>query len=481
MAITVKIEPQTIQPVYNEIIMVLSSDKSTETDFQFRTDINSEGILLSRLKHSVNPDDFGVIDLHRHLENEVSVHLPFTGLTTFQKAPNNYTIYDVDLAEIYRFFWDYNTVSGTSVTKSIFSSSSINHHFLLNETVFLSGSSSEPSYSGSSLVTNVPNDRAIETSIDFVSGTESNTGKAVLSSFGTTVLTSSTEFSETKYAFNGVANFTDFNDWSYTTYLLTGNTSHFLTSLPTGYTFDINDQMWLSMYNGSGGTVSGLEIVSDNGKFFISNPFSASTDETKFLTIGVAPANLNNSTSNITTISGTTPIVSTSGQYTIQTVDVGSGATSQLLTFNIVSPCSKYETFRMIFLDRLGSLLSVTFNKVSRKNVTITKTNYRQNYGKYDSVNNTWGYNDYDRGKKRLDTIVRDRITVTSDWVNEEVGSLIAEMIESSEVYHLDENGNFLAVDILITSYEELKRINDKLINYTIDFEYSFINASQRG
>ena len=48
-------------------------------------------------------------------------------------------------------------------------------------------------------------------------------------------------------------------------------------------------------------------------------------------------------------------------------------------------------------------------------------------------------------------------------------------------VYIQDENGEYVAVNITTNSYEIKKTVNDKLINYTISFEYAQTNTNQRG
>ena len=108
MAITIKLQPQLWQPTYNPIILVLDSDKKSETNFQYLVDLYVDGTLSSTLNVSSNPDGYGVIDLHKHIEQHITYDLE-TDLSgsLFQQIPNSYKSYSVVLSEEY-------DVSGTT-------------------------------------------------------------------------------------------------------------------------------------------------------------------------------------------------------------------------------------------------------------------------------------------------------------------------------------------------------------------------------
>ena len=166
--------------------------------------------------------------------------------------------------------------------------------------------------------------------------------------------------------------------------------------------------------------------------------------------------------------------------YTQNILPIGT-AISETITLNIVDKCSKHELIRFFYMDKLGSYLPITFNKVSKTNITNTRSNYRQNYGSYDATSNVWGYTTYDRGNTTYDLVSSEKVTCTSDWMNEDEVAMVTSMLNSPIVYIQDTNGNYIAVTITTNSYEVKKTVNDKLINYTLSFEYANTNTSQRG
>ena len=153
----------------------------------------------------------------------------------------------------------------------------------------------------------------------------------------------------------------------------------------------------------------------------------------------------------------------------------------ETITLNIIDECSKHEAVRFFYMDKLGSYLPITFNQISRKNVDINRSNYKQNYGAYNSTSSTYGYNTYDRGSTSYDITTKEVITCTSDWVSESTSDMVIDMLSSPNVYIQDADSNYIAINITTNSSEVKKNVNDKLINYTISFEHAQIDTNQRG
>ena len=75
MAITVHKSPQALQPVYNEIIFVVSSDLSNEENFTFVGEIFVDGTKVASIRFPINPDGYGVLDVHKHLQSLITHNL----------------------------------------------------------------------------------------------------------------------------------------------------------------------------------------------------------------------------------------------------------------------------------------------------------------------------------------------------------------------------------------------------------------------
>ena len=132
-------------------------------------------------------------------------------------------------------------------------------------------------------------------------------------------------------------------------------------------------------------------------------------------------------------------------------------------------------------MDKKGSFVPFTFNKVNRHNKNYNRVDYQQHYGKYAPASNNWGYNTYDRGRKSIDNQITEVYTVISDWVNQSTSNYLMELMESPEVYWVKEDGVTVAINITSNATERKQTINDQVINYTLTFELSNKNMVQRG
>jgi hypothetical protein len=132
-------------------------------------------------------------------------------------------------------------------------------------------------------------------------------------------------------------------------------------------------------------------------------------------------------------------------------------------------------------MDKKGSFIPFVFDRVNKENRNISRTNYQQKYGSYAPATQNWGYNSYDRGKKSLDTVVTESYTVNSNWVDQTTSNFLMELYESPQVYWINEDGLTQAINITSTTTERKQTINDQIINYTLTFQLSNKNQSQRG
>lgn len=414
MATTIKVRPQLVTPTYNESILVLDSTNKSEDDFKWIVGVFravSPYDLLSSVSILPNPEGFGIVDLHRHVENHIS--------TSF---------YPLDTDEVI-----------TSVS---------------NEGLKWTYEIAEE-YTDSSDV--------------FQSVAQTITNNLV-------------------HSFNGVLSFQDFRNWDYTEYFtsrLTLPTTKYLTNIPRSYDVTLSDRVWI---NGLQSSLTDAPeyatIETDNGVFGPTNN-KDSIDNNFIVQHKIGPKDLLETTdSTVYAISGSLPVIdanTTFIKYTQQALPLGGVQVSETITLNIVDDCSKHDKIRFFFMDKLGSYVPITFNKVSKSNVTSNRSNYKQNHGNYDDVSEAYGYTTYSRGNTTYDLTTNEKVTCTSDWLNSGTADMVIEMLGSPNVYVQNEIGEYLAINITTDSYEIKKAVNDKLINYTVTFEYANSNSSQRG
>jgi len=72
MAITIHTEPQILQSVYNDIIFVSSSDNVNQPNFKFVSEVIVNNAVIAKIKYPANPEGYGVLDIHKHLQTQIS-------------------------------------------------------------------------------------------------------------------------------------------------------------------------------------------------------------------------------------------------------------------------------------------------------------------------------------------------------------------------------------------------------------------------
>ena len=446
MSITTKIQPELIVPAYNEIISVFDSTNRAKPNFQFVIDTEIYGTAQSRVKMSSNPDGYGVFDAHKHIEQFVSYNIDYDNKKTFHQTQSAFTEYDLTVTEQYVLEMSFTTASNDGGYARL-NMGQIAYLEIGDEVMITN--STESSYNGIQTVLNIysPGQNVIF-DMPYVA---TATGDAVKADGSVSLITATTiSLSGTNYAFNGVEKWVDVPDWKASGYTTTYTDCEMLTTAHDNYEVKGNDRIWYNFYNvatPAETVVDSLQVLTYdeggvlNGSFLVDNETSFLTGATNtFLQVGVGPWNLNKTTSNVSITSGSEPMISQDvASYTVSLYNTLSGQTSKTYSFQTNFDCTGFENYRMLYLDRKGSWMNINFNLAHQKKTKIKRTTYQKNYGGYDPVTNTWGYNTYDRGTTQLDGMITETFDIQTDYVKENMGDMVADMMVSPEVYHLSE------------------------------------------
>ncbi len=152
------------------------------------------------------------------------------------------------------------------------------------------------------------------------------------------------------------------------------------------------------------------------------------------------------------------------------TVQVHSGT---IYTFNITCEAI-YNSYAMHFLNQYGGFDSRNFTKLSRKALTITKTDFGKLPYTIDASGQVNYYNTnnvYNETRSTYASQYKEKMTLNTDIITDEEYTWLADLILSPLVY-IEMNGYFIPCTITATSYEYKKRINDKLTNLQLDVEF---------
>lgn len=497
---TIKVKPLGVAPTYNETIVVLESTNIQSSNFKWIVDIykgvdtDPDYTLLSSIVILPNPDGYGVIDFHRHIENNITTDFyPADIDNVINRIEGSGLKWSFKVTEqfdnvVWRFD-DNQTNLGTNIGFNA-DTSLAQHPFITGDkvTILQDAGFTHSEYNASDVTLTYSDEYTVVTDITKLSDTPVEPGLMTLNDKGTRTIEQVFTAGETTiYSFNGALTFQGFRNWLATDYNMNSTSStstKFLTEIPRSYNVTLNDRVWLNaLQNDTANPPTLGYITTDNGTYGVDNQYGA-TGQTFLVQHKIGPKDLTETTDiSLVALTGALPAVDSNTTFITYTQNVLPIGTEvcETITLNIVDDCSKHDSIRFFFMDKLGSYIPVTFNKVSKNNITNTRSNYKQNYGNYDATANAWGYTTYDRGNTTYDLVSKEVVTCTSDWMNEDGVAMVASMLNSPIVYIQDANGDYVAITITTNSYEVKKTVNDKLINYTISFEYAQTNTNQRG
>lgn len=135
-------------------------------------------------------------------------------------------------------------------------------------------------------------------------------------------------------------------------------------------------------------------------------------------------------------------------------------------TYQILDEC-RYTPNNVVFKNKYGSYENISMVKKRTDSMSVTKNQFKNNYIANGS---------YDISKpqiKDLNIIGKDKITLNSGYVTEDENELYKQLLLSDSVYFY-EDSTFVPVRVTTASEEFKTRVNDTVINHTVDFEYAF-------
>ena len=178
---------------------------------------------------------------------------------------------------------------------------------------------------------------------------------------------------------------------------------------------------------------------------------------------------------------GTTSSLSIQGIELKQALNIASlwGIDTQI-TFvaasgNVVIPITfecpnKYGNTTTLFMNKYGVWEGMTWNGVSKATVGVTKENYETALFVGSNMTTQWTYGM--RQKKNFNINSKKTLVVNTDWIPE---SAVESMVQftSSEAILICDGTDYYAANVIDSSVEIKKATNVKLIQYTMQLEYS--------
>lgn len=305
------------------------------------------------------------------------------------------------------------------------------------------------------------------------------------------------------YAYNGVADHTDYIDFINTSgspYLNASTTTKkFLTNFPRAQYVQVrsNENAWLQILNNEAANNSSrakyeffdstfqvllATVVVNNTYRLLAN----NADRRIIVPVGyniddILPADI---------ISGTLPQVSNASNvyWKVKMTDTSGNQVSEEFIFQKNTVCSQHTEFRLHFMNEHGAFDSFTFIRASDFDADIKeRKKYAKPLGKFIASNN-YMYEAADRQDIPYYTEMKDTIALNSDWMNEATMFWLEELVTSPVVYV--ENGawgrsqtvvELQPVTITDKKFERKLRVKDRLFNLQIKIQPTYARHRQRG
>ena len=210
-------------------------------------------------------------------------------------------------------------------------------------------------------------------------------------------------------------------------------------------------------------------------------PGTSNSDDERLLYFGAGPHNLTTQTNNALISAGMAD--ADLAYYEVVACDTTTlsaiNQVSAVYRFNIVSEC-KYETRRVMFQNQYGGWDFLNFEKRSERKLNYERSEYYRPLGNWDTAQPSaedWGYTNYAQGRSTLMTRTTLKETLNTDWLPEHFNPFFEALLASPKVYLIEQKqgADLYQIPAVITNTDHVRKtgINDSLITYSIEVEYS--------
>ena len=129
---------------------------------------------------------------------------------------------------------------------------------------------------------------------------------------------------------------------------------------------------------------------------------------------------------------------------------------------------NKHTPIKLVFINRYGAYQEMWFDKKSVESMSASEERY-----KASTINGLGIYNVSNHTSKILSKNGSESVTINTGFVDEQMYYPLKELILSESVWTV-KDGQVLPVNLDTSSLTHKTKLNDKLIQYTLDFTYSF-------
>lgn len=296
----------------------------------------------------------------------------------------------------------------------------------------------------------------------------------VYEKYGSTPTIQDDDTSATLLAFNGALEYREWVNFNYDDYdPWQTNFAKFLTYFPRSKRAlcGMEENFYLGYFEQTGAQTATLVVnlfdISGNNIAF----GSYNITESEFVILNVGPQVIIDNTA-ITQVD-----FDDCYYYTVY-VELTDIAT-ETFTIYMDLDCKRYDTYRLHWLNKLGSFDSFTFSLVSTEAANVQSYGYQRDPGVWDGTSYTYPL--YAGQAINFAKTKTETLTLNSDWINQDIQQwLVKSLYDSPLVYLERENGTeFEPVKVTNSNYTLRQRRRDGLIQETVNIDRTFTYRSQ--
>ena len=155
-------------------------------------------------------------------------------------------------------------------------------------------------------------------------------------------------------------------------------------------------------------------------------------------------------------------LVSTNSSYSTNTV---------ITLTKVCEP--KYTPLSIIFYNKYGALQNMWFFKKSMTDINIKSETFKNNMIDFDNNGGQPTYALTKHQEKKFNSNGKESIIINSGFYDESFNEVVRQMLLSEQVWIYD-GSSTLPINLKSNTLKFKKSVNDKLISYTISFDYAF-------
>lgn len=131
--------------------------------------------------------------------------------------------------------------------------------------------------------------------------------------------------------------------------------------------------------------------------------------------------------------------------------------------------CSKHEPIRVTFVNKFGALQDMYFTRRNNESVNISTEDYKASVMDFDN----FSYDTSSHQMRTLNLMGNQSITLNTDYIDESCNEHIKQLMLSEQIWmtRLTDEEKIVPLKLKSNSLQLKKRVNDKLIQYTMEFD----------